>query len=318
VRRASRAAFFAWSVAGLVGCAAISGLDQLRESDCAPDCGAPASDDATGGGSDTGATADSWRPRDAPVQDADDGSERRDGTLGEDSHAPDAYVVDAPSDTTAGMETSSTSDATGDVGDGSADTGNGEGGCGPTNTVDNCGACGAKCAPASPSVSVPTCLNGTCSYSCNAGYLDCNASVPPNTDGCECQTLGSISATCCPSNACPTQHYTGFPRGPNPPGLDQTFYDCNTSINEQVAMEACYQYAGLNPTTMMTNCATNTAFGASCGNSDLVVCNFYSSTQNCVCWDYQGSAVGWAYNSGSTHSCFCPVGNSALGEVRYH
>jgi hypothetical protein len=333
VRSASRAACLAWSVVALAGCAAISGLDQISESACAPTCDASVSGEGGGGGSDgtgdTGAAVDSWQPPlDATTDTTEDGPQRRDaahdahsrddGSPGDDSTGDDS---DAPSGADASDAATDASDARADSGDAAHDAPSDapreaetEAGCGPTNTVSNCGACGVSCAPASMSVATPSCNGGACSYTCQGGYLDCNAAVAPNTDGCECATPGAISAMCC-QNSCPVRHSTGFAKGVAPPGLDQTFYDCNTTINAQVAMEACTQYSG-----NAVYCATNTAFGVSCGpgDTDLVVCNFYSATQNCVCWDYQGTALGWAVNSGVTNSCLCPAGDSSLGEVQFH
>jgi hypothetical protein len=320
-----RVAFLAWSVVGVGGCASISGLDQIGESPCAPDCDAAVSDDGTIGGegrADTSSTVDSWQAGDTS------GDQGSDGAPGDTT--PDSpWQADAPAGEASATDASDGSSGSDAPGDGSADARNAgdamgndaateaESGCGATNTVGNCGSCGTKCAPApSTSIASANCNSGTsCAYQCQSGYLDCNASVAPNVDGCECATPGSISATCCPSNACPTQHATGFLRGLGSTPLDQTFYDCNTSINAQVAMEACTQYSG-----NASNCATNTTFMMSCGagDSDLVVCNFYAMSQDCVCWDYQGTALGWAVNSHSTLQCTCPSGNSALGEVQYH
>jgi hypothetical protein len=106
-------------------------------------------------------------------------------------------------------------------------------------------------------------------------------------------------------------HSTGYPTGVT--GLDQTFYDCNTSINQQVALEACAQYSG-----SASNCTTDVMYGTSCPNGDRVVCNFYAVGQACVCWVFQGPAVGWAANSGSTTACVCAAGSTALGDVQYH
>jgi hypothetical protein len=315
-----RAVFLTSSVVGCigyVGCATVSGLDQIRESPCAPDCGASVSDDSSigpEGSADTSLTVDSWQAGDST---GDDGAE--------DAGGPDATFdttspADAPADETSAADASDApsdgGDAASDSADGSPDATN-DGGCGPTNTTSNCGACGTSCAAApSSAVATATCTGNSCTYTCQGGHLDCNASVAPNADGCECATPGTISATCCPSNACPTQHVTGFPTGQT--GLDQTFYDCSTTVAEQVAMDACNQYSGPNPVTNKSNCQTNTQFGVTCTNGDMVVCNFLSGTQDCVCWAYQGPATGWAVSSGSTSMCLCPGGSTAAGDMQYH
>jgi hypothetical protein len=325
VSRASRAAFFAWSVAGLAGCAAISGLDQIGESQCAPNCDGSASDDGSSGGpegaADTGSRVDSSQPYDATADSAD-GPGGHDATSDGPPHA-DVAAEASGADASDAHGDDSSSDAANEAGDDASPDGGGDASaeadasCGPTDNITNCGACGVSCAPApSTSVSTASCNGTACTYTCASGHLDCNASVSPNTDGCECATPGAISATCCPSNACPTQHVTGFSQGIT--GLDQTFYDCSATLNQQVALDACNQYSGLDPISMKSNCQTNTQFGSMCTNGDKVVCNFLSSTQACVCWAYSGPAAGWAVNSNSTTTCLCPAGNASLGEMQYH
>ena len=148
-----------------------------------------------------------------------------------------------------------------------------------------------------------------------AANLDCNKSSAPNTDGCECATPGAISATCCGST-CPTQHVTGWPTGLT--GANQTFYDCNASLNAQVALEACAAYTG-----NMSYCQTSVMFqgrpctGADGGRTDdLTVCNFLAPlAQSCVCWTYQGTHAGWAYD-GMSNQCYCPSGTA--GDNAFH
>src|SRR5581483_6101212 len=138
--------------------------------------------------------------------------------------------------------------------------------CSTLDTVSNCSACGVACAssPASPGVSTAGCPTGsTCQYTCKAGYLDCNASVAPDTDGCECATPGSISATCC-GTACPTEHVSGFATGPS--GKDQTFYDCEKTVDRQVAMDACAAYTG-----SASYCGDNSCVAPDGGAGDLLI-----------------------------------------------
>jgi hypothetical protein len=317
VRRVSRLGVVAWCSVGFVGCATISGLDQIRESDCAPNCDAGdyAPDGQTGPVSDGPSSGE----RSVPIDVDEPGDVVATFDVRVDEASPDDG---AAAEATAEASDSAVPpvDAASETHDGgpAADTGvdaPAESGCGPLNTTTNCGACGTKCARA-PTANGATCNGTACSYQCNAGYLDCNASMGTNTDGCECSTTGSISATCC-GNKCPIQHVTGFSAGIMPPGRDQTFYDCNTGLSEQVAMEACEAYSG-----SAAFCATNTSFGVLCvgadgGNTgDLVVCNYLAGGQSCVCWDYQGSHAGWALNSGLTTSCACPTGGA--GNVAFH
>ncbi len=333
VRSASRAAFFSGCVLGLIGCAAISGLDQIHESPCVIDCDAgddandePSADTGSGAdsaqGSDTATSdgaGDAWNPGDASGNDARADAHGTDGAVEGDAGTRDAADASgdagAPTDATT-MDTSAP-DSPPDVTmvdappEDSPEAAT-EAGCGPTNTVDNCGACGVACASApSSSNNSASCNGATCSYQCLPSHLDCNGGTAPDTDGCECSTPGSITATCCGS-ACPTAHTTGFTSGPAQ--LDPTFYDCNTSINQQVALEACTQYSGI-----ASNCATGAQAGSSCAGNELVVCNFYApSTQDCVCWSYKGTAMGWAVDSMSKTNCICPSGSSGSGEAQYH
>jgi hypothetical protein len=316
VRRVSRLGVVAWCSVVFVGCATISGLDQIQESDCAPFCdaGVSAADGQPGPSTDTSPPYDQSVSHDVVETD-----------LGPTADAPfdvgvsgDAPAAEAAADASDGARPT---DAASDAHDGGGvDTGTdaaaeAEAGCGPLNTTANCSACGTRCAR-TPSVGGASCNGTACSYQCNPGFLDCNSSSAPNTDGCECSTSGSISATCCGNN-CPIQHVTGFATGVMPPGRDQTFYDCNTGINEQVALEACAAYSG-----SAMYCATNTSFGLACvgadggPTSDLVVCNFLAGGQSCVCWDYQGIHAGWALNTGLTTQCSCPTGGT--GSVAYH
>lgn len=61
------------------------------------------------------------------------------------------------------------------------------------NDPNNCGACGNQCPGPSPSVGGgPGCVAGECTYVCNPGWADCNASI---YDGCEVN-LASDSLNC--------------------------------------------------------------------------------------------------------------------------
>lgn len=62
------------------------------------------------------------------------------------------------------------------------------GACVDLNGVTNCGGCGNVC-PVRSNAQV-TCRVGTCGFSCNPGYADCNGM---NADGCEANLTTSIA-----------------------------------------------------------------------------------------------------------------------------
>ena len=75
-----------------------------------------------------------------------------------------------------------------------------DGGC-VQDGVQNCGGCGQACA-AGGTNGVKTngagCTGTTCLYTCQTGYLDCNASVGYDPDGCECNvTAATNTSSCC-------------------------------------------------------------------------------------------------------------------------
>jgi hypothetical protein len=180
-----------------------------------------------------------------------------------------------------------TVDAAGDTGAADAARGLGDvapdsdAGCGPTDDVKSCGACGQSC---DVQTGAPSCNGATCSYACRAGRADCNASIAPDTDGCECAT-----PACC-GTACQTAHDNG---------LGQFFYDCNPpgTLDAQAALSACLAYARSqgSPSSMCSG-------DWSCDGSERAAC--YATTTNsssCVmCWAYTGSVKGEAID------CECP------------
>jgi hypothetical protein len=324
VSRVSLASFFVWSLFGLAGCAAVAGLESIQESPCPFGCDGSADDDGSAdstvsvedtGTADTRSSADTAAGESAA--DSESGGKDMDGTAHEvDSGRIDASDDAPPSDTGSeagdahdGAPSSSdaeagTHDAGHDAADGGADSG-----CGPLDTVTNCGACGVACPAAADTAGVSTalCAGTTCQYTCNTGYLDCNASAAPDTDGCECAWSGAITAMCCSGNTCPTAHVTGYAMQPS--GASETFYDCETTVDQQLAMDACTAYSGS---------AANCAPGA-CGmtaKTNTVVCNFNMPLQDSVCWGYAGAAAGWTLDVG-TQAWTCPSGG-AMGEVMFH
>jgi hypothetical protein len=197
------------------GCSMLSGLDQLHEVACVRDCdGAPLPDDATVDAGPSGAdrTAEGPRPdaslTDVAPQPADDGAP-------DESASVDADEAGGPNEASDGTQTFSTANADALAANDGAGA---QTDCGPIDTVQNCGACGAACALASASVTASACTANRCSYTCSSGHLDCNASLTPNVDGCECAIPTLADAGCC-GVTCPVQHTANLVSGP-------VFFDC--------------------------------------------------------------------------------------------
>jgi hypothetical protein len=193
-----------WFVVALAGCGALSGLDSIHESVCAPDCDG---DDATA------------NPADQVVAEG--------GSSGGGSEAAQGDVGSADSlrDVDGGAEAR-------------IDTG-----CGPLNTTTSCSACEQACAPTSSTVTSAECLGqadgtgATCSYTCATGWLDCDRSTnPPNVNGCECHAPNATTADCC-SGGCPIQHDNGLYQS------SSFFYDCSITP-PQIALDACAAFTG--------------------------------------------------------------------------
>lgn len=134
------------------------------------------------------------------------------------------------------------------------------------SSVTGCGACGRACDTATGK---PSCNGTTCSYACNSGRADCNASIAPDTDGCECATPG-----CC-SGACQVVHSNGE---------GQSFYDCAPlgTYTQTQATEACTAF-----TNDSVQCTLSSTF---CSSSTYAVCSVSAST--CRCWQYSGPNPG--------------------------
>jgi hypothetical protein len=292
VDRAYRATLMGWCVASANGCAAISGLDQIQEVQCAPSCrGSPSGPvDASAG-------------RDASVGDpaTDPPKVAYDATTVADSAADSAhtYVVDSATD----------DDAT-DVVASSADAGRypaNDSGCDALGSVNNCGACGVKCPVAGGAASIQSAMcrgrdagGSTCSYTCAAGFLDCNASNFPNVDGCECQAPGATSASCC-STECPSPHNDGL-------GLiTSVFYGCSPAgvIDLRLATDACINFAGNSSMCVAGPCVNA---GADAGNGDEVVCA--RTANDCPCWTYRGPNSGFVHDSRVAGQCRCHNGQA--------
>jgi hypothetical protein len=292
---------------GMAGCAALEGLSSISEQACAPDCDGGASADGTAvtpgadgsPGLDVTTSADTTVPDDTSVATGEDSP-----TTGEDA----AQSEDAPSGSDA-SDSSVTSDA------GTADSGKDTGtppvdsgsdtGCGPLTSTSNCSACGDTCT--ATNATAPTCNGTTCSYTCDSTYLDCNKTITPDLDGCECKAAPGATQSACCGTDCPVAHSY------NEDITGSTFYDCVAAgtYNVTDAMDACIAFTG--------NAAQCTA-GYYCpqfadGGGDLgdQVCSDGSPTK-CDCWAYDGSLIGLVSTAGTgagPTNCYCPaVGTS--------
>jgi hypothetical protein len=272
----------AWFAVAIGGCGALIGLDQISEQACAPVCD---------GGGDTSWATDSTV--DVP------GTEVRsdpDAVGTQDQSTGDSPQLEASGGETSTFEAGSQeggADAPLDSPHESA----ADSGCGPTNTVQNCGACGHACASVGGGTATAACNGTSCIYTCNPGYLDCNASVGYDQDGCECATPNSTTATCC-GNTCPIEHTNGLAKSyePNP-----NFYDCQPigAMNATLANEACVQFTG-NP----AKCSAGMCSGYP------VVCGLPSPSSVCPCWNYQGPDAGNVVVAGPDQ-CYC-LGQSGV------
>ena len=293
MRRLSGTAVVVWSGLLLGGCAAISGLDQIQETECAPDCDGGTADvivdhtvDSPGMGDDSqppqsdatqDTTGDDTGQPEASSDDSSTGNDASDGGTGVDGHA-DAGGVDAS-----------------------------DSGCVLGNT-QNCGACGQSCAPVGGGTKSAGCGGTSCLYACNTGYLDCNASVGYDPDGCECNVTAASSAVCC-STACPTKHSDGLTGGtyPNP-----NFYDCVSTgqYTSTLATDACTAYTGNAALCGTPGECTNSM---DAGTGDFVVCGQQTPSGACPCWEYAytgdaGSSVGKVTVGSGMYltDCICP------------
>jgi hypothetical protein len=300
VGRVSRSAVVAWAMVSLAGCAAISGLGSIQDEPCAPNCGA----DGNVVGPD-GSQVDTGGSETSP---GDDVVSTDSSSGGDTLMTMDTSVVDSPTgmdQTASDSPTPTEAGAEGGV-EGGKDTGVDaieepppfDSGCGALNTTTQCGGCTNACmTQASPGSTVngDTCAGGNpdgsndyCSYTCKSGHLDCDGTMPPNLNGCECAVgAGVTQSQCCGTmtpagNYCPYQHNTGE---------GQTFWDCvpDGTYNQQLAMDACTAYTG-----NASQCNDMYTFDCiSAMDADLVdeVCN-NGSTQDCVCWGYDKTGAG--------------------------
>lgn len=155
--------------------------------------------------------------------------------------------------------------------------------CTLLTTTSNCSACGDKCNLTNAASA--TCNGTKCSYTCNTGDSDCNSSVAPDTDGCECAT-----PACC-GTSCETTHNDG---------VGQSYYDCDPlyansptcTYSQAAATEACDAYATAqgHPTycELFDPCTTGTV-------RTYTIC-YTDGHNNAVnyCWGFTcGTDSGW-------------------------
>jgi hypothetical protein len=311
VRKASRIAFVSWVAVAAMGCAAVTGLDNISESDCAPNCNdAQAKQDVTnqqdGPGGDTSTGPD-------VVTHPDSSSGGNDSSLQQDTFVADTSTGDGePQETSTGEGGKEAgTDAPVDAPKDSP----AESSCGATDTPQNCGACGQACTATNGSN--PQCASGTtCTYTCNAGYLDCNVSEAPDLDGCECHSPGATQANCGngtngPTGCCPVQHTDGLSEG------TPKFFDCNPAgqYSLSLAIDACTEFTG-----NASECTQGQCVGEDGGtDGDLVVCST-GSTTNCPCWTFAGPNVGYEHDPHAApnggNNCYCA--DKTLGDTTYN
>jgi hypothetical protein len=124
---------------------------------------------------------------------------------------------------------------------------------------------------------------------CGAGLSDCNAAMPPDTDGCECAT-----PSCCGSS-CQTVHSNG---------VGQNYYDCaprgTYDMTEQLG--ACAAFTG--DATKCTSVSTMCLFVQA-----AAVCS--TGASQCYCWylpnpPADASAPLGLVQSSTSSTCMCP------------
>jgi hypothetical protein len=176
----------------------------------------------------------------------------------------------------------------------------------PSTTTNNCGTCNHVCTNQS-------CNNGTC-VACAAGKQDCNGSIAPDSDGCECNTAtlatqGTVGGCC--GTGCQIQHLNGYAGN---------FYDCAalSTYNQTQATEAA--------TSDTTHAGTITS--GMCGSPPNTQSAVFKTTGNgttgvCTSWVFAGTGtfnsvnlantVGTVYTStgaSGDSGCFCSLGTT--------
>jgi hypothetical protein len=243
----------ALAAATVVGCAAISGLDQLEEQACAPNCGDAVVDTHGEVSIDAADTAIDTTIPETAVDAAEAGD------------AADAAEVADASDAADAADAADTRDA--------ADTNVGDSACGPLNVVTNCSACGVVCDVTNSNGRV--CDGMSCQYSgCKAGWADC-VSAAPDQDGCETPTTTLSNCGGC-GNACDTVNSLGRScdgASCNYTGCKADFADCNKAAPNADGCETNIKTSKLNCTACGVKCDVLHSVGPTC---DGTTCNYNS------------------------------------------
>lgn len=160
--------------------------------------------------------------------------------------------------------------------------------------VNNCGACGKACGTLNAS---SMCGAGTCSFSCNSGYVHCSG-----TSGCECATDPAAPACC--GAGCQTKHDTGLNVGQ---GASKNWYDCSAlnTYTQAEATAACNAFIG-----SMSGWACN-PYSCKKGGNNQVICADYqpggtitcNPTYGSPCWTWSGNNVGHVFDDPTCMSC---------------
>jgi len=286
-----------WSGVLLGGCAAIAGLDQIQETECAPNC--------------DGGTVDAVVDHtvDSPPMGDDSGFDATQDTTGDDGSPPEASSDDSSTGNDA-------SDGGTDV-DGQADSGSdahaGDGGVDASDSgcvlgnAQNCGVCGRACSSAGASTT--TCsANGTCSPTCKSGYLSCSNPASPTADnGCECAVPNATGTPACCGTSCPTQHSYDVDIAPT-----SDFYDCVAAgkYNQTLAMDACTAFTGDATQCDYMGAMWSCTYGDG-GLAGYMVCADGPKIAKCQCWGYSDAVQGYMVvgtGNGQTNqqNCLCP------------
>jgi hypothetical protein len=320
-------AWVAWSLVFAGGCAAVTGLDQISEQDCAPLCSDAQADDALAARdvtadvhADGPSTSDSTSDQSSLGHPAEDSASHAEASTQDAAHVGSPSeggpvdtgvpAIDAPEEAPPEASADAPPEAPADAPFDS--------GCGPLNTLDDCSACTDKCASTTTVETSSTCsgstdgVGATCSYTCASGYQDCNAANVPNLDGCECHVVGATQAECClGTGSCPVAHNNGLNQA------SSRFFDCESAgeFTLPLAVDACVAFTG-----DATECTQDECFVADgAADGDLVVCSAGSPT-DCVCWTYQGPNAGTFLDphmapGNVQQNCFCA--SKAEGDPSY-
>ena len=155
-------------------------------------------------------------------------------------------------------------------------------------STTSCTACGVACDTTTNGAR--TCTGTRCSYTCNAGRMDCNASVGLDTDGCEC-----ASPSCC-GTSCQTTHDNG---------VGQNFYDCSPLGTPGTA--TTYTLAMANEARDAWPVAGAVSTG-SCGTAPAATgtCTCKLGAASATVWCYTGGLAGYVFQN-SAAACGCPI-----------